>query len=116
MQTSSSSCCSPRARKAASDEPLPRASRLRDDGAMRTALKVIGALVLSVASLIGWLAYRAHDAKTSVHTFCASVSVGQPSAGVAARARALGLEVHELPAQQEPTESTLLCIKGVMLA
>lgn len=85
---------------------------------LRASLKIVGACSLLLVGLVGWLAYCAHDARTRVHTFCAGVSVGQASDGLAQRARAQGLEVVELSAPEgaEPAEATVLCIKGVMLA
>jgi hypothetical protein len=81
---------------------------------LRTSLKVVGAFVVLIASLEGWIAYRAYDAKTRVHAFCAGVSSGQSSQGLAQRARAQDLvciDGYQRPAQEwdEPADSALLC-------
>lgn len=85
---------------------------------LRTLLKLVGGVVFLLAVLVGWIAYRGHAAKTRVHDFCKAISVGQSSAGLAARARAAGLHAHELPedGSVDPSVRVLLCSDGVMLA
>lgn len=86
---------------------------------LRALLKIVGTIVLLIVALVGWIAYRAHDAKTRVTAFCNSVHVGQASEGLAERARSEGLEVLQVPPQEEGAvqpAGTLMCIKGVMLA
>jgi hypothetical protein len=86
-------------------------------------LKIVALVFATVfvlaASCVGYIGYRAHDAAKSMNDFCNSVALGQPSAGLAARARARGLDVQELPSRQDPGAAaggTLRCTKGVFLA
>lgn len=87
---------------------------------VKVLLLVVAVLVVLVGSVVAYVGYRAQRAKRLVTDFCASVSVGQASLGLAARARSSGLDVSEIPgrASEEgaPPGSTLLCTQGVLLA
>jgi hypothetical protein len=85
---------------------------------LRTLLKLVAAFALLLAALVGWIGYRGHDAKTRVQAFCKATSVGQASAGLVEKARAAGLEAHEIPedGSADPSARVLLCSDGVMLA
>ena len=87
--------------------------------ALKILLLVLAATLLLLGACLGYIGYKAHDAATSIDAFCGSVAVGQPSAGIAERARASGLEVRELSGRPEEgtvAEDSLLCMKGVFLA
>ena len=80
-------------------------------------LRGTAALLLLAGSCAGYVGYRGHDAKRRVAAFCANVSVGQSSAGIADKARGAGLDVLEMRNRiegLEPTD-TILCTKGVLV-
>jgi hypothetical protein len=87
---------------------------------LKVLLLVVAVLFVLVGSVVVYVGYRAQRAQHLVADFCASVSVGQASRGLAARARSSGLDVSELPERPSedgaPPGSTLLCTQGVLLA
>jgi hypothetical protein len=86
---------------------------------VRLLLTSAAAALLLGAGILAYVGFRAQRAARRVESYCASVSVGDPTAGLTQRAREQGLEVREQrPSQLESIARPALVIAedGVMLS
>lgn len=74
----------------------------------------MGLPILVGVAALGYMGWRAKVAKVNVESFCSGLAIGDPIDGLADRARAAKLSVHEFP--ERDSKGTLMVEDGILLA